>query len=249
MHRSGTEHEFIRELVSHPDFAADCLVIESGTALYQELLDAYIGGEEVPPAELRQVWLNTTQSALPRGDPWDAVIYPELLATVRDLNRAGRRLRVLAGDPSVDWSKVEHSDDLWRLDRHEHYESVVQREVVSPGRRGLLLWGGIHLLRRDPLPSPDQHGRHSIGDRFPDMPTILPHVGHGALNDEVEAVLRDWPIPSLAPVAGTALAAFSLDHLTPRPMVIATGESLPFHRSITAALWGSLVLALARDAP
>jgi hypothetical protein len=60
MHRSVTEHEFIRELVSHPDFAADCLVIEFGNALYQELLDAYIGGEEVPPSELRQVWLNIT---------------------------------------------------------------------------------------------------------------------------------------------------------------------------------------------
>jgi hypothetical protein len=69
IHRSATEHEFIRELVSHPDFAADCLVIEFGNALYQELLDAYIGGKEVPLAELRQVWLNTRQFANPRGDP------------------------------------------------------------------------------------------------------------------------------------------------------------------------------------
>ena len=227
IHRSATEHEFLRELVSHPDFAADCLVIEFGNALYQELLDAYIGGEEVPPAELRQVWLNTTQSANPSGDPWDAVIYPQLLATVRDLNRAGRSLRVLTGDPLVDWSKVENSDDLWRLDRDEHYASVVESEVVSPGRRGLLLWGALHLLRRDPIRSPDDM-RMSFGERFPDTPIIVPHVGHGALNDEVEAVLREWPIPSLAPVAGTALAEFSLDHLTPRAIVINTGKRVPF---------------------
>lgn len=230
IHRSATEHEFIRELVSDPDFAADCLVIEFGNALYQELLDAYIGGEEVPPAELRQVWLNTTQSANPRGDPWDAVIYPRLLATVRDLNRAGRPLRVLAGDPPVDWSKVENSDDLWRLGRDEHYESVVQREVVSPGNRGLLLWGGMHLLRRDPVRGPDQHVRQSLGDRFSGMPIILPHAGYGALNDEVEAVLRDWPIPSVAPVAGTALAEFSLDHLNTPPIVKKTGKPVPFQR-------------------
>jgi hypothetical protein len=116
MHRSVTEHEFIRELVSHREFAAGCLVIEFGNALYQELLDAYIGGEEVPPAEIRQVSLNTTQSAhQQRGDPWDAVIYAELLATIRGLNRAGRCLRVLAGDPPVDWSNVENRDDLSRL--------------------------------------------------------------------------------------------------------------------------------------
>jgi hypothetical protein len=41
------------------------------------------------------------------------------------------------------------------------------------------------------------------------MPTMLPHAGHGALNDEDEAVLRDWPIPWLAPVAGTALVVAS----------------------------------------
>jgi hypothetical protein len=229
MHRSATEHEFIRELVSHPEFAAECVVIEFGNALYQELLDAYIGGEDVPPAELRQIWLNTTQSVHQRGDPWDAVIYPQLLATVRDVNRAGRPLRVLAGDPPVDWSKVETSDDLWRLDRDEHYVSVVEREVVSPGRRGLLLWGALHLLRRDPVRWPDQRMRESFGDRFPDMPVIVPHVGHGALNDEVEAVLRDWPIPSLAPVAGTALAEFSLDHLTSPPIVKKTGKpAAPF---------------------
>ena len=90
----------------------------------------------------------------------------------------------------------------------------------------MLLWGALHLLRRDPVRLPDQRMRESIGDRFPDMPVIVPHVGHGALRDEVEAVLRDWPIPSLAPVAGTALAEFSLDHLAPR--AIMNGKRVPF---------------------
>jgi hypothetical protein len=58
MHRSVTEHEFIRELVSDPDFAADCLVIEFGNALYQELLDAYIGGEEVPATVETISWVS-----------------------------------------------------------------------------------------------------------------------------------------------------------------------------------------------
>jgi hypothetical protein len=49
MHRSATEHEFIRELVSHPDFAADCLVIEFGNALYQELLDATLVAKRSRP--------------------------------------------------------------------------------------------------------------------------------------------------------------------------------------------------------
>jgi hypothetical protein len=40
MHRA-TEHEFIRDLVSHPGVAADCLVLEFGNALYQELAGSF----------------------------------------------------------------------------------------------------------------------------------------------------------------------------------------------------------------
>src|SRR5215813_4675447 len=39
IHGSATQHELIRELISHPEFAADDLVIEFGNALYQDVLD------------------------------------------------------------------------------------------------------------------------------------------------------------------------------------------------------------------
>lgn len=48
MDGSATEHDLIRQLVSHPDFAADDLVIEFGNALYQDVPDAYISGEDIP---------------------------------------------------------------------------------------------------------------------------------------------------------------------------------------------------------
>jgi hypothetical protein len=44
------------------------------------------------------------------------------------------------------------------------------------------------------------------------MPIIMPHSGHGALNDEVERVMRDWPVPSISRVEGTRLGGFTMAH-------------------------------------
>src|SRR5206468_3377070 len=88
--------------------------------------------------------------------------------------------------------------------RDSHYISVVENEVLGRGRRALLLIGGMHLLR--PV-------RAGVGAPFPKMPIVMPHSGYGALNDEVEGVVRDWPVPSISPVAGTPLADFTMGHL------------------------------------
>jgi hypothetical protein len=203
MHGSASQHEFIRELVSHSEFGAD-LVIEFANALYQDLLDAYIGGEDIPIGRLSQVWRNTTMSPI---NTWDAPIYAELLATVREVNRAGARLRVLAGDPPIDWGEVEKVDDWLAFTnrRDSHYISVVENGVVGGGRAALLLIGGMHLLRTAP---------HSVGAHFRSMPIIMPHGGYGGLNEEVESVTKDWPVPSISTVAGTPLAGFTMAHFS-----------------------------------
>jgi hypothetical protein len=69
-------------------------VIEFGTRLSQPILDRYINGEEVPPAELQQVWRNTTKVFA-----FESPIYAQLLAAVREVNRdlpPAQRLRVIA---------------------------------------------------------------------------------------------------------------------------------------------------------
>ncbi|HEY2743480.1 MAG TPA: hypothetical protein VGL86_02615 [Polyangia bacterium] len=202
MHRLATEHDFIRQLISDPRFSAD-LVIEFGNGLYQDVLDAYIRGDSVSPKRLSEVWLNTTQSPI---GPWSAPIYAELLAAVREANRGGRGLRVLAGDPPIDWSKVKSGKDLhpFLSTRDEFYISVVEKEVIARGRHGLLLIGGMHLLRTEP---------RGEGARFPSMPIVMPHGGSGTLNSEVEAIVKAWPVPSISRVAGTRLAGLTMAHL------------------------------------
>ena len=61
-HGNEQAHEFWLSLIRDPRFAAafDDIAVEWGNALYQELIDRFINGDDVSEAELRQVWWNTT---------------------------------------------------------------------------------------------------------------------------------------------------------------------------------------------
>jgi hypothetical protein len=106
-HGLQEEHDFIQALIRNPAFAAKVndIIVECGNALYQDTLDRYVAGQDVPLAEVRPVWRDTTQSAV---GLWNARIYEQIFTTVREVNLklpAAKRLRVLAGDPPIDWKK------------------------------------------------------------------------------------------------------------------------------------------------
>jgi hypothetical protein len=62
------------------------------------------------------------------------------------------KLRVLLGDPAIDWDAVHSRDDLmkWLDMRDRHAAEVIQREVLAKGRRALIIYGSGHLPRIDP---------------------------------------------------------------------------------------------------
>src|SRR6516164_4637639 len=86
-------------LVRNPEFAKKVrfIVVEFGSTAQQPTLDRYIRGEDVPLAEVQQVWKTTSQ-----GDTWDSPVYAEFYAAVREVNKtlpSAAQIRVLAGDP------------------------------------------------------------------------------------------------------------------------------------------------------
>lgn len=107
-HGSDLEHAFLRALIAEPRFAqsVDDVVVEFGNARYQALMDSYIlERKNVPWAQLSRAWLWTTQ----RGHAWREPIYPQFFAAVRAVNSklaAGDRIRVLLGDPPIDWARI-----------------------------------------------------------------------------------------------------------------------------------------------
>jgi hypothetical protein len=69
---------------------------------------------------------------------------------VRDINKSlapDRGLRVLAGDPPIDWSRVASFEDWARAKRDPHAAAVIEREVLAKRRKALVVYGAMHVER------------------------------------------------------------------------------------------------------
>jgi hypothetical protein len=188
-------------LIRDPRFAeiVNDIVVEVGNARYQDAIDRYVRGEDIPRAVIREACQNTTNHNMGPDFP----SFEEIFHVVRALNQtlpAERRLRILLGDPPFDWSKVKSTEDLYRDDRDKFVADLITRESLARKRRTLIAYGHMHYLR---------------GPR-PSIVTYLENAGHkvfsiatmtqGGLSTGQSSVYS-WPLPSLARLQGTALGA------------------------------------------
>ncbi|GAB3150988.1 ChaN family lipoprotein [Microbispora hainanensis] len=139
----------------------DDIVVEFGNALHQPTMDRFVAGGAVDDPVLRQVWRNTTQSP---GATGDQPIREQFFRTVRAVNWTlppERRIRVLLGDPPIDWSRITTQDqvDDFLDQRDAHMASVVEREVLAKGRRALICYGSGHVMHS---PAPGQNADHGV---------------------------------------------------------------------------------------
>jgi hypothetical protein len=167
-------------------------------------MDRFTDGEDVPYSDLRKVWEDITQ---PHG-PADRPIYEEFFRAVREVNASlprERRLRVLLGEPPIDWGTVRTSDEMmrWLLQRDTHAVEVIQREVLAKGRHALVVYGGMHLLRRPPEDGPGIVGRLARAGTTVFSIWTNTYADLDALQTDV----RSWPKPSLAMLRGSRLGA------------------------------------------
>jgi hypothetical protein len=204
--------DFILHLIRNPAFPskANVIAVECGNSLYQPTLDRYIAGADVALSEVRRVWRNTTQ-------PMCGVsgFYEELFPLVRRINQtlpAEKKLRVLAADSPIDWSKIKSAQDFGRgqflMGRDVSIASVMEKEVFSKHRKALMLFGTAHLFHQE---------NTAVGLYEKDYPgvtlVIADHTGFGnwtplaKYTGEFEARMASWPVPSLVQeVKGTWLA-------------------------------------------
>jgi len=216
--------DFIVSLLRDPELLVkiDDLVVECGNSLYQERLDRYIAGESVPLADIRQVWRNTTQTMCGLSG-----FYEKLFPLVRDLNQKlprGKKLRVLAADPPIDWRKARTLSDVLQFGaRDRNIASVVEREVLEKRRKALMLFGAFHLFHSaapDSLPELTAVGQFER--RYPGVTLVVTsHQGFGNLtpnvgkNADLERRMISWPRPSLAEIKGTWLAEVESNYFFP----------------------------------
>ena len=200
--------DLILALIRNPAFAAKVndIAVECSNSLYQPILDRYIAGEDVPLAAVRPVWRNTTQPSC-----GFSAFYEELFPLVRRINSTlppERRLRMLACDPPIDWSKVTKPDDARPFsDRDQSIAAVMEREVLAKHRKALMLYGIGHV----------RHGtRTAVGRyeaRYPHVTlVVVDYHGFGEgtplarFNDVLEKRMTSWPVPSLVPMQDSWLA-------------------------------------------
>jgi hypothetical protein len=195
------------------------IVIEEGSARYQEVADRYLRGDAVPIASLRQIWRETTQPGPGLDRPWE-----EFFLALRGLNAsrpAAARLRVLLGDPPIDWENVKTEPDhrRWIEMRDTFPADLIQREVIAKGRRALLLYGQMHFQRKNIGANYESEGpAETIVSRLENK--------YGAkvftiFTTDVSLLQPDaasWPSPSLALIRGTVLGAADFSAYAPSQM-------------------------------
>jgi hypothetical protein len=217
-------HDVYTALLLHPALPGKItdFVVEFGNALYQDLADRFILGDQpVSTAELAQLWRFTIGGNV----LWDAPVYERFYRTVRAVNWSlppARRIRVLLGDPPFDHRKARGAaDKAYVLDaqrqRDAHYAAVVEREVLSKGGRALLIAGANHLLRG--LRSGDDpegvNAATVLAQRFPgqvytiDLLVLPPGPQQDPLLQRARAAVAGWPRPAVAVLAGTWLGALT----------------------------------------
>jgi hypothetical protein len=147
-HAGQELHDLLLTMLSDPRLygAANDIIVEFGSAFYQDALDKFIlAGESVSDASLRLVWRDTTQSP---NIVLDCPVYEQVYRRVRAVNwtlPADKKIRVLGGEPPFDWSTVTSAGQIPYRQRDTYPASLAGQSLAS-GRRVLLIYGGMHLL-------------------------------------------------------------------------------------------------------
>jgi hypothetical protein len=195
IHNNKQEYEWLDSLVSSPEFAdrVDDIVMELGNSLYQKSVDRYIAGEAVPIEQVQRAW----RSTLGLGPP--PPIYGDLYKKIRETNmrRRGRhQMRVLCGDPYINWSKVKTKDDIGPFlgHRDQWYAQVVKDEVLAKHHRAFLIAGSAHFLREQGDGYIEPELRRAGAKTF----VILAGTNAVGGYDDLDHRFDSWPAPSSA---------------------------------------------------
>jgi hypothetical protein len=214
-HNLQNHHDALTLLLTDPRLpgVVDDIVVEFGNALYQPTIDRFIVGQPVANSDLRPVWRNTSQSPL---STWDEPVYEQFYRTVRAVNAPlplGRQIRVLLGDPPVDWSTITSRDQLRAVagpQRDTHPASVIETQVLAKGRRALICYGLGHLTHGGSLAGLIER---QTGERPYLIGDFVPLAGDpGGLARKFSRYTQDTVVPTAGTWLGSADAGlFSPD--------------------------------------
>ena len=204
-HNSAQEEDFYAALVRDPRFSMEVgnVVVEFGGAAQQETLDRYLNGQQIAYTDLRKVWTDVVG--------WIPTVtglgYANFFAHVRAVNLGlppDRRIRVWLGEPPIDWSKIKTKADFQPIlaQRDTHAADVIEKHILQPGRKAIVIYGGWHLYSNNGL-------RNLVEKKHPHAFFVVAlYTGYAAKSctANFEQNVLDWQVPALAtPIRGTSL--------------------------------------------
>lgn len=219
-HKLQEEHDFILVLIKSPQFNKKVknIVVEFANALYQKTIDDYIAGKNIPLTDLRKAFRNTGFSPF---SPWDAPVYERFFIEVRNVNQSlpqNQKLRIIAGDPPVNWNKSKEEIEKVKLNnpRDNHFANIVIKEVLNKNQKALLLIGGNHVYRHSWNPYSDILTGKVIDILEKDTPNsvyvIFTHAFENR-NVKLESDLSNYDKPYIFELKKTWLGKISTDSL------------------------------------
>jgi hypothetical protein len=202
LHESRQQWELLERLITSPTFQekVNDIVLEFGNSRYQDLVDRFVEGQNVPLEEVQNAWRNVA-GALGAVSP----VYSNFYSAVRAVNRKlpkQRRLRILLGDPPVDWDHVQSRDDLSPFIpfRDVHYASVVRYEVLARRRKALLIMGTGHFRRPGGRPGSIEGSLLMAGAN---AYVVIPGSNIVGGFDDLDPRFEQWAAPWFAELKGT----------------------------------------------
>jgi outer membrane protein OmpA-like peptidoglycan-associated protein len=121
------------------------------------------------------------------------------------------QIRVIAGDPPIDWSAVTSPADEDMSDwRDAHVAHVVEREVMRQGERALILIGGAHISRTVMFPN---SLIHVLDSRFPGQTWVAGVLDLERIEPEITSRFRANTAPAGTSVRNTWLGRLNVHRI------------------------------------
>lgn len=140
------DNELRIAVVRHPAFPqiVGAVVVEMANPIHQDLLDRFaLDGAEMSREELAPIWRDATNPEV-----WESPIYEQLLRAIHDVNAKlprSQRVRILAGDSKVDWSKIARGEDLVPfMNRGGNIREIIATQVLDAHLKALAIYGAGH---------------------------------------------------------------------------------------------------------
>jgi hypothetical protein len=207
-------YNFLTALLKDSSFSSafNDIVVDFGNPRYQNLIDAYVSGEDIPLDTLKQLWQDTTDVGL-----WDSPIYAEFYDTVREVNvllPAGQNLRVVLGGAPIIWPTIKTAEEFQAaVGTYEQSLASAINNSINQGHHALVIAGAVHLFRQG---AGGTNARSLAEAQNPQNPRQMAMVlvqsrFGGDLYTQVESAEAAWPLNSIAALSGTWLGAPTLD--------------------------------------